>query len=403
MKLTKTAIDKLPAPKDAPALHRDDELKGFGVKVFTSGIKTFFLEKRVGGKVKRITIGRYGELTCEQARRQAVKLAGEIASGGDPVADKARRKLEGTTLRQAVTDYKARRSLKPQTLFDIDRCMTECLADWLDKPLAAITGDMAVKRHREHGRDRSEARANLALRYLRAIFNFAQAEYTTADGEPVIAANPVRKLSQTKSWFRVDRRSTVIKPTEIGAWVNAVLGLPGPDIRDYLQLVVLTGLRRQEALNLAWADVDLSAKTLTARGTKNRRDHTLPLSDYLLDMLTRRKAASASGYVFADNQGRRISNFRYAQAAVEKACGVSFCIHDLRRTYATVAESLDIPAYALKALLNHADGSDVTAGYIIVTAERLRAPMQKITDFVLKAAGIKPTAEIIELPKRGSA
>ncbi|GAB4363850.1 MAG: tyrosine-type recombinase/integrase [Methylohalobius sp. ZOD2] len=72
--------------------------------------------------------------------------------------------------------------------------------------------------------------------------------------------------------------------------MNAVLELPNPDHRDYFLLVLLTGLRRNEALNLTWADVDLPAKTLTARDT-NHREHTLPLSDYLVDMLIRRQTA----------------------------------------------------------------------------------------------------------------
>jgi integrase len=121
------------------------------------------------------------------------------------------------------------------------------------------------------------------------------------------------------------------------------------------------------------------------------------MSDYLCELFTRRKAAAVSEYVFADTAGRRISNFRYAQAAVTKGSEVTFCIHDLRRTFATIAESLDIPAYALKRLLNHANGADVTAGYIVANVERLRDPMQKITDYVLKAADIKPTADIIQL------
>jgi integrase len=333
-----------------------------------------------------------------------VKLAGEIATGGDPVADKARRKLEGTTLRQAFSDYKARRSLKPQTLFDIDRCMNECFSDWLDKPLAAITGDMAVKRHREHGRDRSEARANLAMRVLRAVINFAGEQYRDAQGRSLVPENPVKRLSATRAWFRVERRSTVIKPHELQAWFSGVMALESEVMRDYLQLVLLTGLRRSEAAKLKWADVDLTAKTLTVRGTKNGKDHCLPLSDYLSDLLARRKAAAASGYVFpGDGKGGYVPDPQKAIAKVTGATGVKFACHDLRRTFATVGESLDIPAYALKRLLNHADGADVTAGYIIVTPERLRTPMQKITDFVLRAAGIKPTAEIVELPKRGSA
>jgi len=61
-------------------------------------------------------------------------------------------------------------------------------------------------------------------------------------------------------------------------------------------------------------------------------------------------------------------------------CGVTFNLHDLRRTFITIAESLDIPAYALKRLLNHKMTQNVTAGYIVMDVERLRMPVQKITD-----------------------
>lgn len=77
--------------------------------------------------------------------------------------------------------------------------------------------------------------------------------------------------------------------------------------------------------------------------------------------------------------------------------GVPFHLHDLRRTFATVAESLDIPAYALKRLLNHKMRQDVTAGYVIADVERLRTPMQRITDFLLKAAELRRTASVTAL------
>jgi len=76
---------------------------------------------------------------------------------------------------------------------------------------------------------------------------------------------------------------------------------------------------------------------------------------------------------------------RKQMARVIQESGVHFTIHDLRRTFITVAESLDISAYALKRLLNHKMSNDVTAGYIIKDAERLRAPMQKITDYFLSS------------------
>lgn len=84
-------------------------------------------------------------------------------------------------------------------------------------------------------------------------------------------------------------------------------------------------------------------------------------------------------------------------AQVTKSSGVHFTIHDLRRTFITIAESLDIPAYALKRLMNHKMSNDVTAGYIIVDVERLRKPMQLITDYILKCMEVIASAEVINI------
>ncbi|WP_020564614.1 tyrosine-type recombinase/integrase [Methylosarcina fibrata] len=401
---TKPLLENLPALAPGErVIYHDTHKNAAGLQLrATTTAKTFFVQKRVNGAPQRVTLGRFPDMTIEQARKQAAVAAASIANGANPRAEKKRRKLESKTLREVMADYlEARKNLKPLTKADIEKSLNEVCPEWMDKPLTRITPDAVKKRHQDHGEQRSQARANLAMRYLRALFNFAAAEYQDDSGKPLIDINPVKKLSQIKAWYRVDRRQTVIKSHELGAWVNAVLDLPGPDIRDYFLTVLLTGMRRTEALELMWRDVDMTAQTFTVRDPKNRQDHTLPMSDYLLELFARRKAAAASDFVFADAKGRRISNFRRAQAAVTKATGISFCIHDLRRTFATVAESLDIPAYALKRLLNHANGADVTAGYIVANVERLRDPMQKITDYVLKAAGVKETAEVIPLRKMG--
>ncbi len=73
---------------------------------------------------------------------------------------------------------------------------------------------------------------------------------------------------------------------------------------------------------------------------------------------------------------------RKAMLKVAELAGVTFTVHDLRRTFATTAESLDLPAYALKRLLNHKMTHDVTAGYIMHDVERLRKPMQRISDYL---------------------
>nr|MDQ3960180.1 integrase arm-type DNA-binding domain-containing protein [Pseudomonadota bacterium] len=333
MKLTKAAIDKLPVPGSGYALYRDAELPGFGVRVTHAGVKSFFLEKRIHRKVKRLTIGRYDVLTAEQARREAVKLLGRIASGGDPVADKAQAELESITLAEAFESYlQTRSTLKPLTVRDMRQAM-KGFQDWLKKPLLSISRDMVAKRHRQLG-EASQARANLAMRYLRAIFNFAMAEHTDAKGKPLLTDNPVKKLSQTRAWYRVERRQTVIKPHQLKPWLQAVLSLDNTCARDYFLLVLLTGLRRNEALNLRWDNVDLMGRTLTVKDTKNYQDHTLPLSDHLLELLEARQREAVGEYVFEGPRGR-LSNLHYALSHVTGNSGVTFTIHDLRRTFAT--------------------------------------------------------------------
>ena len=101
-------------------------------------------------------------------------------------------------------------------------------------------------------------------------------------------------------------------------------------------------------------------------------------------------------HVFPGRGGRpHVSNPRTWQESVTEATGINFCFHDLRRTFITIAEGLDIPHYALKALLNHAMGNDVTGGYVVMTVDRLREPMQRIADKIMELVTAKPV-EIVK-------
>ena len=84
----------------------------------------------------------------------------------------------------------------------------------------------------------------------------------------------------------------------------------------------------------------------------------------------------------------RITEALKAVAKVSEISGAPFALHDLRRTFATIAESLDISTYGVKRLLNHSvNQNDLTSGYIVTDVERLRKPMQQTEDFVLAAVG----------------
>ncbi|MCP3680232.1 MAG: site-specific integrase [Gammaproteobacteria bacterium] len=159
------------------------------------------------------------------ARKQAQIILGKIATGIDPIAEKQAQHYYGITLAQAFEDYlQARKSLKASTALDYRRGLNQVLSDWMDKPLTSITKEMIVKRHTEHGEKRSQARANLAMRILRAIFNFAINEYEDAKGKPVISDNPVKRLSHARSWYRIERRHSVIKRHELATWYEGLMG-----------------------------------------------------------------------------------------------------------------------------------------------------------------------------------
>jgi integrase len=107
------------------------------------------------------------------------------------------------------------------------------------------------------------------------------------------------------------------------------------------------------------------------------------MSDFLRDLLERRALDRQNEWVFPSPlTDGPLKELRAAIARVIELSGGSFQLHDLRRTFITIAESLDIPAYALKRLLNHKFSNDVTAGYIVTSSERLRVPMQRITSYI---------------------
>lgn len=396
---TKRFIESIAPPGTGRRFVYDTKVPGLRLQTTAAGTKTFQFYRWHQGKPIKVTLGRFPAMTVDQARQAARKLLGELAEGKNPVAERRRRQAEAVTLAQAIDDYLTIRDLKPGTRADVRKMAAWGLNDWQSKRLTAITPDMVERRYRDLCR-RGPACANRTMRYLRAVMNFAMARYSAPDGSPILPANPVQRLTLTRAWKRVDRRRTIIKPHELGPWWRALEHLSNQAHVDFFRLVLLTGLRKSEALGLTWQDVDFDARILTVTDTKARRPHALPLSNYLLDLLHHRRRLAVSDHVFADHQGRVVSNFRYSLAKVEAVSGVKFCIHDLRRTFITIAESLDIPAYALKRLLNHAAGADVTAGYIVIDVERLRGPMQKITDYVMKAVGERESATITPLNRK---
>ncbi len=393
MRLTKSTVDKLPIPpfkaqgQTNQKRYYDDTLKGFGLRITSGGTKAFFVEKGIQGKLRRITLGHYPALTVEMARKEAQKVLGKIATGIDPISEKEESRVKAISLNEVFEEYKTtRKSLKKKTLYDYARVMNVAFGDWQTKSLLTIDREEVEKRHKGLAEKHGEDYANLAMRVLRALFNFSIVKYRDAQKKPLISENPVHILTLTHAWFPSQPRKTYIKRHQLEAWFPSILGLENSIIRDYLLLILFTGLRRNEAAQLTWDQIDLIEKILTIPDPKNRHPHVLPLSDFLYTLLLNRKQMSNSPYVFpGEGQGGFLTEPRKQMDKVIQETNIKFTVHDLRRTFITIAESLEISAYALKRLLNHKSKGDITMDYIIIDVERLRKPMQMISDYLCQS------------------
>jgi integrase len=377
LKITKRAVDSCPFPEKGQDVYFDTQMIGFGLCVGKK-TKTYFAQRQVAERTVRIKIGRHGDVTAEEARSEARDILAELAKG------KTRRTGSETTLtlREALEKYlEARTGLRPFTVETYRRVIDSYLGDWSDRPLGEISPRQVMERHAQLGKEKGKPTANTAMRILRAIYNFHSAL------DENLPPNPVMRLTLTRSWYRETRRQTIVPIPQLSDWYGAVMALSNDAARDYLRLLLFTGMRRSEAQRLRWENIDFKARTLLVPETKNHEPLLLPLSDFVLDLLERRRAKTEDReWVFpGDGKSGHLEEPKKFIHQVRLASGVDFNLHDLRRTFITVAESLDISAYALKRLLNHKSDRDVTAGYIVLSVERLRAPMQKIANHLEEA------------------
>jgi integrase len=392
LRLTRAAIERIKAPtasrKQVP--YWDTELRGFGVLASgTSAAKSYIVQRRLpDGRTRRLTLGAVGEFAkVEDARRKAGALLAGLREGKDPKAERRKAAVRDRTLREALELYlKANKELRPRSIKEYRGSTTRHLESWLDRPLRELTRDMIEKKHAAIGEAAGPAAANNAMRALRAIWNDA------LDRDGTLPANPTRALRRNR-WFKLEPRTRMVRTDELPAFFAALEELPNRTAADYLRFLLFTGCRRSEAAGLRWEEVDFVSRVirLPAIRAKGGRKLDLPMSSFVRDLLVKRRAiGNDGGFVFgADSRSGHIEEPKFALAMVAKTTGVTVSAHDLRRTFVTVAEGCDISPFVLKALVNHALGSDVTSGYVQMTAERLREPAQRVCDRMMKLCRIE--------------
>lgn len=413
-----------PAERKATyVVHWCPQTPGFGVRVTAAGGRSWISERRVEGKTVRRTLGRAsgrGAISADAARKLLVDVSSELQRGidryaalkakraeqkGAKKAQEAAEREEALTFGRALEQYvKGKRrgkdglALKAQTVSDylaMVRAPRESkdphqerrregrpftprltmageLHALADKPVVRITGD-DVRSVYAAASARGQRRATYAMQVLRAVMNWHGVS---------IPGNPLGREVPGKDRIILPKTvgaPTPIPPERLAAWWQAATAHRQRDAADYYRMILLTGARPGEVKSIKVQDLDAGGGRIVLHDTKNRRDHVLLLSTQAAAIATARAKGKRPAALLFD-----VGDPRKTLGAINAAAGTDVSAHDLRATFASVAEEL-VSAYALKRMLNHVD-SDVTGAHYIGKSEtQLRTAWQAVADAIAGA------------------
>ena len=409
IRFTKRELAALPIPEKGEYTVRDSGHSVLMCRVMANGSKTLQIFKRPKGSpvLARVKVGNAG-MDIGLAREQADKYVAELRQGINPnerlkhqaevkQAEKRQRETEQAarklTLETVLQDYiKAHRKLAELTVDNYRNSVNNHLANWKQTELASLTRRDIERQHTKISA-RYPVAADKAIEHMKLLWNW-QHEESQEQGMS-FPVWPLRKKREKGLKNGSRPRQDYLPPGNMPDWYQAVIDLPqtntkgnGALTRDYLLFLLYTGCRRRECTGLLADAVDLKGRILTFRETKSGAPLMLPICDPLVPVLERRLA------LVTDDDARVFPLKEPAKSIgiVRRESGVYFTSHGLRRTFITVAESLDISLLAIRALVNHADpakgASGVTGGYAQPSPERLRGASDKIATEIQRQAGV---------------
>lgn len=339
-KLSKSVIDALPVPaKDT--IWWDTTLKGLGLKITPAGRKVFLVQYRPAGdrsNPKKYTIGEYGPVTPYQARAEAQRVLAERSAGRDPQAEKRanKRRFASERVEELAPEFIVRHVSQNRTATETTRILNrEVLPVWGHKRIQEVRkGDVVelLDRVQERG---SPIMANRVLAATRKFFNWCLAR-------GVLETSPTAGLTLPS---REKARHRVLSDDELRAVVASArqIGYPFGSI---VQLLALSGQRREEVGRLTWNQLDLESRTWMIPGehTKNGKPHIVHLSEPALTLIAGTPVVGP--LVFSKNGTTVFQGYSKAKSKLDRLARVdNWTLHDLRRTVVSGMARLGIPPH----------------------------------------------------------
>ena len=358
--LTKSVIDEL-RPLSVDVVYWDESLAGFGVKVTPKGRKVFIVLYRTKdgfSRLRKYTIGPYGQVTLAIARITAQKVLAARLDGQDPAGDKRRKrqKVIQDGLEDVLAEYRLRHVNSTRSAKETNRIFDrEVCNRWKGYSIHQITRQDVLSLVDEIADRGSPAMASKVFKTIGALFNWAI-------GRGLIDKSPCTGMSKPSEGQPRDR---ILSDDELKAVIFAARQTRRP-YGAIVELLALTGQRRSEVSDLAWVELDLGKRiwTIPSVRSKTGRPPMVHLTQRAVELIQIEEASCE--LVFPSITGKRFNGFSNAKRELDETSGVSnWVLHDLRRTAVSGMARLGVAPHVADKILNHQSGtiSGVAAVY----------------------------------------
>lgn len=419
-KLTKRLIDALEL-RASDYFEWDDELPGFGVRVWPTGRKVYVAQYRAAGRTRRVKIGTHGPLTVEEARKEAKGILGDVARGEDPQEDRVTRRKsltvkelcdnyldaaerglimgKGGKAKKASTLYTDRgrieRHIKPLLGAKLVRDLTQADVNRFIRDVASGKTAAVEKTEKVRGKAIVEGGTGAAARtagLLGGILSFAVSE-------GVIPFNPATGVKRPAD-NRRQRRLTAEEYRQLGkALEEAEAEIETQQAIDGIRLLALTGCRAGEIENLRWAETDDDGGCFRLADTKEGAS-VRPVGRPVFGVLA--KIEKRKGCPFVLPAVRGDGAFGGMPGAwkriMDRAKLKGVTPHTLRHSFASVAGDLGFTESTIAAMLGHAAGS-VTSRYVHHLDSVLVAAADKVAR-TIHGQMTGAEGKVVQMPKR---
>ena len=273
------------------------------------------------------------------------------------------------TLRDALVEYAKAKKLKASSLVRYESVLKTHFADWLDRPVSALKDSAFADHCHQFKQTKGAALVDLGRGIIGSILRFIGAVHGMDIPSPFVRLTAAGLMPG-----RPQPRARTLNESGLPAWLKAVDVLPETQ-RDYLRLILLTGLRKNEARAIRRQDVDLAECVILIPETKGKKPHSLPITDHMLEILARRcERLDPDEWLF-----KNLSADHVTEMAIRAGTPV-FTLHDLRKLVASVGARQGIGDAILRRILGHApkSGDVLHRHYVSLSAHDVAASLTTI-------------------------